>query len=478
MSEKLQMPKKLANQFFIDIFNEEYVLLVGSEVILNKQVTGKDGSKILFYDVNKYIRHKLGCCSFNTVESKRIRDAVNSIEYSIEDISKELLDFLDTKLFKIVLTTSIDDYMVKAMEEVWGKGNYDVVNFTDEDQVAKWTENLIDYVNAKPYTKESLLKPTLVYVFGRACEDTNYTAGGSVYNDNDAIKFIMRWIINSTHKSQTRWNTEKQYDDVKNMSVMDFIRSKKILSLGCKFDDWYCRFFWYLMTGRLEHNQEEGMRGQVSFDLNKEEIKSEKKLNYFLENAGIYRHQDAQEFMKWFVDIVTLKNSEYQETIIKYSRIKGGIFLSYCSKDTEFACDLFFKLKQMNYKVWIDKCELPSSQDYIDDIRKAIKASKVFVMLLSNEVKRHSEDDMKKGKESWDYHFYRDEEWIFAKDKHITILPVAIEDYNLGADYHTKFCESIIGCHPDCVNLNAKDPINGTGWEKLVTLLNDKLNLK
>ena len=58
MSEKLEMPKKLANQFFIDIFNEEYVLLVGSEVILNKQVTGKDGSKILFYDVNKYISYQ------------------------------------------------------------------------------------------------------------------------------------------------------------------------------------------------------------------------------------------------------------------------------------------------------------------------------------------------------------------------------------------------------------------------------------
>jgi len=36
--------------------------------------------------------------------------------------------------------------------------------------------------------------------------------------------------------------------DEGNKSIVPFLRKKRMLALGCKFDNWYFRFFWYIIT--------------------------------------------------------------------------------------------------------------------------------------------------------------------------------------------------------------------------------------
>ena len=103
-------------QLVSDVFNDEYVLVVGSEVIMNKQEepTG---------DVNQYILRALNASldsnykDFNELVMHSgdgidaIRNLLNSEEdfsYDVADISTELRQLLETRLFRFVLTTTFD----------------------------------------------------------------------------------------------------------------------------------------------------------------------------------------------------------------------------------------------------------------------------------------------------------------------------------------------------------------------------------
>lgn len=127
-------------QFVEDLFNEEYLLVVGSEVIMNKQEepSGDVKKYILnavntslkrdFKDFNELVRNS----GENVDAIRNLLNSENDFTYDMEDIAPELRDFLKTKLFKFVLTTTFDGYLEMLMEYVWGKGNFRVVNIDDK----------------------------------------------------------------------------------------------------------------------------------------------------------------------------------------------------------------------------------------------------------------------------------------------------------------------------------------------------------
>ena len=421
-------------QLVSDVFNDEYVLVVGNEVIMNRQEepTG---------DVNQYILRALNTSldshykDFNELVTHSgdgidaIRNLLNSEEdfsYDVADMSPELCQLLKTRLFRFVLTTTFDGYLECLMEHIWGKGNYRVVNIDDKLSMDSLRNILAACRDGKRYTE-----PTLFYIFGKAVKDESKKF---VRTDDDAIQIIEKWI-------------QMPKED----PVLRFIRNKKLLALGCKFDNWYFRFFWYILKREINRFRE----GQVAFMLNADD-RTDKKLDTFLRHSRIYRHDDAYSFMN---ELTTMLTSADTDHLIEKSRKRGGIFLSYCSKDRVMANQVFFMLRRQGYNVWIDNDSLHGGDNYNTDIENAIGECQVFIPLLTP----HIADDLKEGRTD----NYYNKEWRMATqlgNKHL--LPLASNGYDLRADYHTQGFESVIGAGVSGIDLMQAD-----GFERLIQSL-------
>lgn len=429
-------------QFVEDVCNGEYILLIGSEVIMDKQEepTG-DVNQYILRAINSGLGHDYK--DFNELVTRSgegidaIRNLLNSEDdwsYDINDIAHELMSLMETRLFRFVLTTTFDGYMETLMDHVWGKGSYRVVNIDDKLSVDNLRNTLADCRNGKIYNE-----PTLFYIFGKAVKDE---AKKFVRTDDDAIQIIEKWI-------------QMPKED----PVLRFIRNKKLLALGCKFDNWYFRFFWYVLKREISRFRE----GQVAFGLNTDN-QIDNKLETFLKHAKIYRHNDARAFMADIVKTMTSTDSDnpFRELVIK-SRKRGGVFLSYCSKDVVMARQVFFMLRKQGYNVWFDNVRLHGGDDYNKEIEEAIGEAKVFIPLLTPQIA----EDLKQG----NLDNYYNQEWRMAAQLgNKRILPLATNGYSLRSDYHTQTFESIING-----NLSGIDLMQSDGFSRLVESLNTYL---
>lgn len=443
-------------QFIEDVLNEEYILVVGSEVIMSRDVetTG---------DVNNYILSSL--CKMNKLslpeykdfneyasrlgrESDPIRDLLNGDQFTFDlnDVSSELKAFLSTKRFPIVLTTTFDGYLEALMRSIWGNA-LNVVNIDDSSAMRDLRDDI------KSYRGRKYDKPTLMYIFGKAEKDISKKY---VHSDDDAIVIIDKWM-----------------NFPKVDPIIKLINNRKILALGCKFDNWYFRFFWYILKREISRFRE----GQVAFmlDINNP-IDCE--LHSFLEKSNIYRHENARLFMKDIADKLdpSDENSPFNDLILKKRR-EGGIFLSYCSKNLALASQLFFQLNKRGFNVWFDVHNVQGGDKLNPVISEAIAKAKIFVPLLTPEIAQDLENRDYHYKENGEYKDkYYIQEWKLAtqlNDK--IILPLAAGGYDLKKEYHRSVYKDIV--YKD----NTKDESSGIdlmkdGFEKLIESLDSKLS--
>lgn len=430
-------------QFVEDVFNDEYILVVGSEVVMNVGIEPSgDVKQYILTAVNSILNSQ-----YTTLDelarrsgegTDTIRKLLNSTEdwsYDINDISPELKALFETQLFRMVLTTTFDGYVEKLMEHVWGKDGFRVVNIDDKKSLDDWRNTLAACREGQRYNE-----PTLFYIFGKAVNDE---AKKFVCSDDDAIQIIEKWI-------------QMPKED----PMMRLIRNRKLLALGCKFDDWYFRFFWYILKREISRLRE----GQVAFILNdKEEL--EEKLESFLKHSKIYCHKDARLFM---TDITRMLVSTEPDNpvcdIVVRNRRRGGVFLSYCSQDYVLARQLFFILSRQGYRVWFDQANLKGGDNYNREIEDAIAEAKVFVPLLTP----HIAEDLSLNRTS----NYYNKEWSMATqldDKRI--IPLAVNGYDLRANYHTEGFETMVKSTLTGINLMQSD-----GLQHLIDTLNETLN--
>ena len=429
-------------QFVEDVFNDDYILVVGCEVVMNKSEEPSG-------DVNQYILQALNTSlgrdykDFNELVRRSgdgidaIRNLLNSEEdftYDLNDLSPELKALFESRLFRFVLTTTFDGYLEKLMNHVWGEGKYRIVNIDDKKSLDDLRNALAECRDDQRYNE-----PTLFYIFGKAVKDE---AKKYVRTDDDAIQIIEKWI-------------QMPKED----PVLRHIRNKKLLALGCKFDDWYFRFFWYILKREISRFRE----GQVAFMLNAED-QADVKLEAFLRQSKIYRHADARAFMTDVTKTLTSTDAgnPFHELIVK-NRKRGGIFLSYCSKDVIMASQLFFKLKKQGYNVWFDNVRLSGGDNYNEEISKAIGEAKIFIPLLSPSIA----NDLSQGHTD----NYYSKEWRMAQQLgNEVILPVAVNGYDLRAEYHTSVFESLVK-----EGITGIDLMKPDGFSKLIESLNKHL---
>lgn len=155
------------------VFNNEYILIIGSEVMLKPAVEPSG-------DINNYLlRHinrKLKSDYKNFDELMQhsgtgidpIRNLLSWDRFKrsmvVDDISEELQGLLRTKLFKVVITTTFDSYLEILMRDIWGS-RLRVVNVWDTSSLSSFYDRLAEYKEVRDY-----YEPTLIYAFGK-CEE-------------------------------------------------------------------------------------------------------------------------------------------------------------------------------------------------------------------------------------------------------------------------------------------------------------------
>lgn len=464
--------------FISNVCNNKYVLVIGSEVILDKERHAADNG-----DIQQYILNRLnealgreenpyptlnalvaGRPSISTYEEASGADLIrnllipdsdneednteNNCYITIYDLSPELIGLLDTRLFRFVMTTSIDNNVEFIMRSIW-KEQLRVVNFADKADWTKFQQEIEETLDrsVKTETVYNYTTPTLIYVFGKV---TNDHFKNFLKTENDAIEFIDRWM--------------NRHDDP--FTVL--IKNKRMLALGCKFDDWYFRFFWYILKRDFDKLGD----GEVAFSLDSEKPEDQKLKNY-LERKHVYIHDDARKFMQSICNMLNPDENDPDSRafheIIKSKRGDGEIFLSYCSQDFILASQIFFRLTSLGYSVWFDNEKLCGG-NYEADIRQAIHKAKVVITLLTPTI----QEDLEKGVTD---RFYQ-KEWRMASEvSSERIIPLAVDGYNLRGLYHSRkegdttiqeTYEEIIG-----------SPINGIdlmtdSFDKLLNVINNK----
>lgn len=432
MVEDIKYKKELIE----DICNDEYILIIGSDVILKEKKIGEkettDVNKLILYNINTEKN------SFNQLSVDE-QEQINKQKIKEEELSSDLVRLLQTKAFRVIFTTAIDDSPEKIMKKIW-KDNYKLVIFgKDDTSNGDWFKKLSK--------RQDYCSPTLFYIFGKAEKDNNKF----VKNDNTAILFILDWM-------------KEMFGDKRN-PIADFIKNRNILALGCQFDDWFFRFFWYIITSGLPNqtvpnNFNMKDNGRVVFGMKTEELKdtsenaeSQKrrmsKLDYFIENNNIIRQDDLSLFN--FLDSMTKSLSKRDDkTIMELfpTNTEYDVIVSCCGiYDKNDAIKLSVKLKKQlgdKYRFWVNEYYHINNQ-YPDPISSIYNNSKILILVLTKEMADNLKSDNDSKKETQKQYIVNEVTQFNQLGEIKRIIPVAVDGYNLYDDYHTKVVEDVIG---------------------------------
>lgn len=422
-------------QFAKDCVLNKYALVVGPEAILNRDVNpeAKGNSKELLFNLT--LRHKAAMDTREGCEDdeyqylkRRVRNFTELVrEYNYhsvrewvketiwsndfetvfdKEIEPSLFQLLNTRCFRMVLSTAIDPYMEISMERVWGKGGFDIIQIENAQQSFKQVT----------FDEFGVTRPTLCYVFGKVDTKKSLSENKFVLSENDAMEKVSSW-----------------FESQKNNNFLKYVRNYRLFSVGCQFDDWMFRFFWFMLRGRVSTEAD----GQVAV-----EIKNDDNLKQYLEHEKVKVFADARSFMRDAINHIT------NATDIKLlPRQENGVFISYAHEDRYIALPLFERLHAAGINVWLDEEKLESGSEYERRIQNAINSCKVFMPILSSQVKSDLESNNMEGRwypKEWEWaqQRYVNEIKISGKSNFKTIF-VAIGDYRYNESYHQKLPECI-----------------------------------
>lgn len=457
MAKKLIRPNDTKNnhtdgELIPSIINGNCVLIVGSEIMLSKEEYPEyngDSHKMIFEQLRNFLieENTIGQAhqaKTFTQLSKDIRDIDGYIRqmpfdtenFPVSEMSRSLVDLIKTKHFRMVLTTTIDPYIYHLMREVWG----DELRVMDINS-KKWEESFdFDYelsTNSLP-----LPPPTLYYTFGKAFPTPDNACTQFAITDNDYIEVISKWMgRNAPNK------------------LLNYIRSKRIVALGCKFDDWFFRFFWYMLRGTIKGLTE----GEVAISLTPQS-ETDCKLKEYFEYSKIHFEPDARVFIKNTLNLINSYQGQ-EEKKIKAQRRRGEVFLSYAHEDFELAKKIFYRLIESGIKVWFDSDKMRGGNTYKQEIHESIAQCKVFVPILSNQV----QEDLRN--ETW--RFYKDEEWALAQahcnTSNLCVVPVRLPGYDeRSTENHAKL--------PECIQSRTVFDIERQHIDTLIEIIHNMLN--
>ena len=427
------------------VFNK-YVLVVGPEIILNlessdqsiREANGNCSNLLLHATIDHYKEkgnHLQNIEDFTQITNSDLHSEVSKVvkeEWNFEEnfndeFEPSLFKLLKTRCFPLVLTTTIDPYIEIAMRKVWGDKLH-VLDFYDEDKKKKDIDSKVQKLNE--YDESA---PTLYYLFGKA-----NSGNGFVLTEEDKMKIIRNYFLRD-----------------QSLELLKHIRQKRIVTIGCKFDNWLYRFFWFILRGNLEIPELGGSSFQVA-------VEYDSSATNFLSRYRIERYKDARDFM-----CKTTEKLDEQYNEIIQSRTVGGIFISYAHEDIHLALAIFSKLKEKEFDVWLDENKLDGGAIYEQRIYNAINQCTCYLPLLTSQVAYDLENN-NTGR------FYIKTEWNAAQQKvssqnHLQtehpmkVIPIIASGYDIRSDYHQKT--------PDCIKNHTVYDASKESIDKLIQLI-------
>ena len=412
------------NNVVDEISRGQYVLLLGSDIILDKNYnTEANGDSTKFF-LERVLKSKEEAGksyesvdtfpelilnnALNSTDVRRwLLSEIESTEFELADITPDLIKLLSTRCFRVVLTTVFDSSVEVLMDEVWGRGNYRIMSIFNN------RNKNFDFERSELLGDEYFdIPPTLYYVFGKA--DPDEPELKFVLDDNDTIDCISRWLGNEVPAK-----------------LLSYIASKKLLVLGCNLKDWCFRFFWYAMRHKSPANLN---KGDIAVLLQPEKSEQDQNLYSYLHdtikvriqtNSREYIHRLAEALDEMVIanKALTLSNA-------------GGIFISYASEDFAIAWNIFSRLKEAGFNVWLDNRKLGVSDEYDKRIENAIKQCKIFIPVFSSVTAA----DLSTSKER-----YYMKEWALAtgENSNIKYFPIVTANYDYRQSYHNGVPEKI-----------------------------------
>lgn len=418
----------LLNAFAKEIIHGNVVLLLGHESLLRipseeeairdetlqalRDCNGSMEQWMSYLKTQYYDNHKFRTLKdFNVYMFEDYNDSIPRLDS--DEMNPEIRKLIESKAFRIVLTTTYDPLIEEVMENTWGgKGSVDIKNFGDGDKDKK------DLTGVDRIVLSNDVKPTLYYLFGKATNEvSNYGNPQFIVDEEDYIQMIRDWMVAPPKR------------------LMSFLANKRILAVGCKFENWLFRFFWRAILEAKKNSDD--FKHLLAISLTSSP--SDQKLKEIFKLYNLKYPEDVNEFLKGLNRAIEIQ----KEKAISEERKQGGIFLSYCSKDYPRVLNLFYKLHDLGFNVWIDRRDLEFGDEYKKNISAAINNCTVFVPVLSREVASHSPATDPYDENDSNYHFYRDFEWDHAVVRYkndrnsldpsttpLAIIPFALEDYN------------------------------------------------
>ncbi len=400
--------------------NYQHVLVVGSEVmreagdhadIVNRFLSERYSEEYA-EDGNKYY-------DYPAIIEKYPQ------EFSASLLNKQLRTLLETGCFRIVLTTTFDPLLENALREMW-ESRGETLRVLDI-----WEEGLNSDLSERELGRNSnpaTMQPTLYYVFGRAKDRAVNNHKKFVLSDNDRIEVVSRWMKNPPK------------------NLVNYIRSRRLLALGCKLNDWLFRFFWYSLIGDVNRLK----NGEVAVTLDDNDNEECRLHRYLERQVRLFVAPDARKFLHIINDI--LYTPEVVSERIMQARKEGGIFLSYRSESFNDVYRLFLRLTAKGYNVWFDNKRLEGADKYRNKITEAIDHCKIFIPVIDDRLLSAYQADVEKEHQR----FYYKDEWLRAvkrsedSSQQMSILPVVLHGCNR---------DSRLEYLPDWLNgLQMKDP--------------------
>lgn len=372
-----------------DIYQGDYVLVIGGDVILKPEYAGGNSQNYIIQDYinNECLNSNRKYLELSSQEHKiRIRDILrNEWRYDREELSEDLISLLSTKCFRIVITTAFDGYLETLMRSIYGD-SLRVMNIYD-------TKDIKSFCHTSEY---NAIPPTLYYAFGKADSGYDY-----VLSENDAIKAISRWLGNYAPTD-----------------MIDYLKGKKILAIGCKFDDWYFRFFWYCLRQDFEH-----LSGDVAISLQTDKSESDRHLAEYLAKINVGDKGNSQRFIhELSLQLHDPENNVYSK--YRNRLMTGGVFISYASEDFPIVCQIYSILSRSGIRVWFDDKELNGGDRYDIRISNAISECRIFIPVLSAQTKYDIDNKRQR--------YYKDVEWKAIEDnKTCAILPLTLSGFDI-----------------------------------------------
>lgn len=405
------------------------ILVIGSEAILDKQKypnTNGDSELLLLECMKEKNKKRYGFAdAFSDIIEfpNLISDISKVLEDKKDQWKKQAIDMLDpclrllleSKCFRLIITTAYDPILEYALQSVWGN-NLVVKNILDE-RLSERDIRREDNRKSEFYD----ITPTLFYAFGKAKNGAK-----SEYAIDDDLKVV-------TISSWLGLNRPKQ--------LLEYIERKDILAIGCNFENWVFRFLWYILAQKPDMSYNDKKKGSVAIMLSTNTSDVEKTKEFFDKKDIAYYHNS-----RLFMGLLA------PELVSESVPQDGDIFISYASEDFPTARKIYDYLKSQRQSVWFD-IRLKAGDRYGDYIRKGINQCNVFMPILSNQTIKDI-DDIKANRRKEPRYYMR--EWAIAQE-HLSeiqdnssmfiVIPVVIEDYSPTDDtYHNM---TFI---PDCIH--------------------------